>query len=215
MNDGSMKSTQPREEDLFSPKRQWRSRLTMIGLFLAFFGPIFLAMFLYSHLEIWHPARYSNHGELLSPIHRLEFLDAIDDDTGQPVDLARIKGRWTYVYVGKGGCDLYCQASLFKIRQTRLLLGRELQRVQYLFLALDDAAARAADALADEHPRMMRTRVRQGRAEAQAAALGQHPQGNLYLIDPLGNLVMRYGPDAQARGILKDIHKLLRVSKIG
>ncbi len=196
-------------------RRQWRSRLIMIGLFMTFFGPIFLAMFLYSHLDIWHPAKTSNHGELLLPIHPLEMLDLVDDATGKPVTMDSIAGHWTLIFVARGGCDLACQASLFKVRQTRILLGRELRRVQYLFLALDDKASRAAEELADQHPRMTRATVAPQLARRQAAAFGEHPEGNLYLVDPLGNLVLRYGPDAQARGILKDLHRLLRVSKIG
>ena len=195
--------------------RQWRSRLIMVGLFLTFFGPIFLAMFLYSHLDIWHPAGTANHGELLVPIHPLETLDLVDDETGDPVTMDSIKGRWTLIFVGEGGCDLACEASLFKVRQTRILLGRELRRVRYLFLSLDDKASQAAKAISDQHPRMMRATAAPGLADRQAAAFGEHPQGNLYLIDPLGNLVMRYGSDAKARGILKDLHRLLRVSKIG
>ncbi len=192
-----------------------KSRVMMIGIFMVFFGPIFLAMFLYFNLDIWHPAKTMNHGELILPTAPLKLLDLTDNDSGKPVTLDTLKERWTLIYVGEGGCDANCEANLVKVRQLRILLGRDLQRVQYLFLALDASAKDAADRLAQVHPRMMRTHIASGTEDKQLTAFGDNPVGAFYLVDPLGNLVLRYPKDYKARGMLRDLRRLLKVSKIG
>lgn len=194
---------------------KFKSRVTMLALFMVFFGPIFLAMFLYSNLNIWSPADTMNHGELILPTAPLEYLDLTDIDSGDPVTLETIKDQWTLIYMGKGDCDTSCQANLIKVRQLRILLGRELDRVQYLFLALDESAREAANKLGQEHPRMVRTQVNSGMSGKQSSAFGDNPVGIFYLIDPLGNLVLRYKKDYDAKGMLKDLRRLLKVSKIG
>ena len=192
-----------------------KSRVTMLALFMVFFGPIFLAMFLYSNLNIWSPAETMNHGKLILPTAPLEYLELTENDSGEPVTLATIKDQWTLIYVGKGDCDVDCQANLIKVRQLRILLGRELDRVQYLFLALDESARDSANKLGQEHPRMMRAHVNAGMSDKQSSAFGDNPVGVFYLIDPLGNLVLRYNKDYEAKGMLKDLRRLLKVSKIG
>lgn len=194
---------------------KFRSRMTMTGLFMVFFGPIFLAMYLYSNLDIWRPAETMNHGELILPTAPLKYLDLLDNESGKPVTLVTIKDRWMLVYLGKGRCDAECQESLVKVRQLRILLGRDLERVGYLFLALDAKAKEAANKLRKEHPRMMRAHVIQGNEDRQSSAFGDRAAGHFFLIDPLGNLVLRYSKDFEAKGMLRDIRRLLKVSKIG
>ncbi len=201
-------------EDVVSGRSPWRGRLVMLGLFAAFLGPLGLAAYLYAHLDVWQPARRVNHGELLLPTRPLPLLVA-EDEAGHPVTLERLRGRWTYVYVAQGPCDLYCQAALFKLRQGRALLGRDLTRVQLVYLALDEAAANSLEWLRPDHPALLGARVPAARAAAQQAAFGDDSPGYIYLLDPRGNLVLRYGRDARTKGMLKDIHRLLKVSSIG
>ncbi len=215
MNDATNTGERNQAKIKSSTPGKLKSRVTMLALFMVFFGPIFLAMFLYSHLDIWRPAERMNHGTLILPTAPLEYLDLTDNDSGEPVTLGSIKDQWTLVYVGKGGCDTNCQANLSKVRQLRILLGRDLNRVQYLFLALDESARDAANKLAQEHPRMIRAQVKAGMADKQSSAFGDNPVGIFYLIDPLGNLVLRYKKDYEAKGMLKDLRRLLKVSKIG
>jgi len=215
MNDATNNAERSQAKIKSSTPSKLKSRVTMVALFMVFFGPIFLAMFLYSNLNIWSPAETMNHGELVLPTAPLEYLDLTDNDSGEPVTLETIKDQWTLIYVGKGDCDKACQANLIKVRQLRILLGRELDRVQYLFLELDESARDAANKLGQEHPRMMRAQVTSGMANKQSSAFGDNPVGVFYLIDPLGNLVLRYKKDYDAKGMLKDLRRLLKVSKIG
>ena len=119
------------------------------------------------------------------------------------------------MFIGQGECDLLCQTDLFKVRQARAALGRDLVRVQYLYVAMDDAAWNAARAIQTEHPKMMFGKVAPSKSREQAAAFDVHPEGNVYLLDPHGNLVLRYNDAVTTKGIIKDLKRLLRVSKIG
>ncbi len=187
----------------------------MIAMFLVFFGPIFLAMFLYRNLDLWSQAAPSNYGELMMPIQPLSVFNVTDSRTNEPLSVESLEQHWTLILVAQKGCDLSCEASLFKVRQMRFLLGRELQRVQYLYLALDQASANAGSELAELHPRMVRVFVSPETAAQQSMAFGDDPVGNLYLVDPNGNLVLRYTNEAEVDGMLKDLKQLLKVSKIG
>ncbi len=197
-----------------TPWQLWRGRLVLLAVFSAFLGPLLLAVWLYAYLDVWRPARHINHGELLLPTRPLPLLAALDP-RGQPLTLDDLRGRWVWVYVAQGPCDLYCQAQLFKMRQARALLGRDLVRVRTLYLALDEAAARATAWLRPDHPALRIGRVPAGQADAQRSAFGPDAPGHVYLLDPHGNLVLRYGRDSRTRGMLKDIHRLLKVSSIG
>lgn len=193
---------------------QQRGRKKLLGIFLAFFGPLALAMFLFANLDLWNPETTGNHGELMQPVRPLSELN-LQTDSGEKISLDDVRGRWTLVFVGQGECDLLCQTDLFKVRQARASLGRDLVRVQYLYMALDDAAWNAARTIKMEHPKMMLGKVAQPRSREQAAAFDEHPEGNIYLLDPFGNVVLRYDDAATTKGIIKDLKRLLRVSKIG
>lgn len=193
---------------------QQRGRKKLLGILLVFFGPLALAMFLFANLDLWNSETTGNHGELMQPVRPLSELD-LQTTSDEKLTLADVRGRWTLVFVGQGECDLLCQTDLFKVRQARAALGRDLVRVQYLYMALDDTAWNAARTIQAEHPKMMLGKVAPSRSRAQAAAFDVHPEGNVYLLDPNGNLVLRYDDAATTKGIIKDLKRLLRVSKIG
>lgn len=187
------------------------SRAVLLGLIAIFVGPLLLATILYVRLDLWTPSIHVNYGELLLPIRPIESLD-IQTIENKTLSLQDLKGRWTYVYLGSGTCGLYCQAELFKVRQARAMLGRDLVRVQYIYLALDDDAKKGMAQLKEGHPQMI---VGVTESPEKPTMFGPGSAGYLYLLDPLGNLVLRYGHDAETKGMQKDLKRLLKVSNIG
>jgi len=203
------------ESDLIEQRLQrQRGRRTFFGILLAFFGPLALAIFLFANLELWNPVNTANHGELMEPVRPLPFLN-LQQSSGETLTLESVKGRWTLVLVVDGDCDLDCQTDLFKMRQARAALGRDLVRVQYLYLALDDLSGSAGEKMQSEHPKMLLGRVADQDRDQQILAFEEQPQGFVYLLDPLGNLVLRYDDQSTTKGIVKDLKRLLKVSKIG
>ena len=186
------------------------SRLKLLIIFLAFFGPMFIATFLYIDTDA--PTRpSSNHGKLLTPIQTLPPIEAQDIGSGLAVSQDFLLGKWTLLYWASH-CDLYCQADLFKMRQVRLSLGRNAQRLQMLFL-LNDTANAELKALLSRHPRLSTAHIKQG--SDFAVKLKALPKQHIFIVDTYGNLVMQYDHSAHAKGIFKDMKQLLKVSRIG
>lgn len=195
-------------------RRQWRGRLALIFLVLVFALPLAAATWLYHSPEVWKPTAFTNHGQLMNPPRRLNPV-ALVDVTGQPFGSEQLRRQWTLLHVGNGRCDHACAKVLVDTRQLRLALGHNLERVQRVYLSTDASTLSQLVPLLDEHPRL---HLVTGEGEALAAvtaALGKDAQGHVYLLDPLGNLVLRYGPEVSASDMLKDVRRLLRNSRIG
>jgi hypothetical protein len=202
----------------------------LIGLALLFFAPLGLAFYLYYGHGAWHPGGRVNAGELVSPARPLPALalPLWSSDDALPAghtDPDFLKGRWTFLYVGSGRCAAACQSRLYDTRQVRIALDRDMKRVQRVFIA--DAGCCDPHYLRDQHPDIVAVRASAEAAPLLALLAGPEGPGHdgpgrlpfaesrVYVIDPLGNLMMSYPPDAKAKGMLEDMKRLLRLSSIG
>lgn len=189
-------------------RRNFRTVFALAGLFLL---PLLLSFWLYYGLH-WRPRGMTNHGELIEPVRPLP--DVPLADTAGTLQSHIFQGHWTLVYVGNGACDANCRDALFFMRQTRLSLNNEMTRVQRVFLATADCCDRGY--LAGEHPGL---RVLDVSPAAAQPLLGQFPPDGrvrtLYVVDPLGNLMMRYDAHLPPKGLLEDLKRLLQLSHIG
>jgi cytochrome oxidase Cu insertion factor (SCO1/SenC/PrrC family) len=123
------------------------------------------------------------------------------------------QGKWTLVYVGNGHCDADCRNTLVFMRQTRLSLNNEMTRVQRVLLASTDCCDR--EYLAANHAGLLALDASEAVAQP---LLAQFPPGRaqaLYVVDPLGNLMMRYDARLPPKGLLEDLKRLLQLSHIG
>jgi len=107
-----------------------------------------------------------------------------------------------------GGCDARCTQSLYATRQARTIQGRERDRVQRVWLVIDDTAPEPA--LLEQHPDLQVARL-------SREALAGLPGGadRIFLVDPLGNLVVAFPGEPDIGKVAKDIERLLRASRIG
>ena len=189
-------------------RRNFRTVFALGGLFAL---PLLLAFWLYYGLH-WHPLGTTNHGELIEPLRPLPDV-ALADAAGvaQP---HLFRGQWSLVYIGDGACNGDCRTTLFFMRQTRLSLNNEMHRVQRVFLAPTHCCDQSF--LAREHPGL---RVLDASAAAAQPLLAQFPSDGraraLYIVDPLGNLMMRYDARLPPKGLLEDLKRLLQLSHIG
>lgn len=189
-------------------RRNFRTVFALGGLFLL---PLLLSFWLYYGLH-WHPRGTTIHGELIEPLRTVTDV-TLPDAAGVPRhDIFR--GHWTLVYIGDGACDADCRTTLFFMRQTRLSLGKDMTRVERVFLAPTRCCDRGF--LAGEHPGL---RVFDASPAAAQPLLAQFPADGraraLYIVDPLGNLVMRYDARLPPKGLLEDLKHLLQLSQIG
>jgi len=189
--------------------RNLRTLAVLAGLFLL---PL-LVSFLAYYATDWRPAGHVNHGELVSPARPLPRIDLprIEGDLAA-ADL--FKRKWTLVYVGGGNCDTACRSALYFMRQTRLGLNNEMTRVERVFLVTGSCCDRRL--LGTEHAGL---NVFDASGPAAARLLAQFPstdrENSLFIVDPLGNLMMRYDDRLNPKGLLEDLQKLLRLSHIG
>jgi hypothetical protein len=158
----------------------------------------------------WEPEQTVNHGELIEP-RPLPDPPLAPVDGAPPLQLSQLKGKWVLVSVDGGRCDAHCEQKLLYMRQLRLTQGKNMDRVERLWLVSDDAPAREAKALAAEGTRIARAGAELARAFPAARSAADH----IYVVDPLGNLMMRFPRDPEPRLMIKDLARLLKASQIG
>jgi hypothetical protein len=201
------------------PRHVRRQRRVLIALALLFFAPLGAAFYLYYGLD-WHPGERVNRGNLVNPPQPLPALalpraNAGGAEAGDATRPDFLKRKWTFLYWGPGSCSTLCRADLYNTRQVRLALGREMDRAQRVFLA--EGALSDPEFFRAQHPDLIIVRATP-EAASLLAVLRESAGGGgdrVYLIDPLGNLMMWYAPDAKPKGMLEDIKRLLGLSQVG
>jgi cytochrome oxidase Cu insertion factor (SCO1/SenC/PrrC family) len=193
-----------------------RSRRMLLGLAALFFVPLAVAFLLF--YSGWRPTGQVNRGDLIHPARSLPsvvLLDAAD----QPLDEQFLRGKWSLAYVGDGVCNARCVEALTLMRQTRLALGKDSERVQRVFFITGGCCNQQY--LASEQAGLITARLDEasdGGFVALFPGTGATPAseaGRIYIIDPQGNLMMSYAPTSPAKALLEDLKKLLNLSHIG
>jgi len=187
-----------------APPRRKHNRRMLLGLLLLFAAPLGIAFWLY-YGSNWRPQSHTNHGQLIAPV--------------VPVPGTPFTGKWSLVVVGAGeaGCDATCRNALVYARQTWLSLGKLAPRVQRVLLAGEGCCD--AHYLEREQAGLLTLPPTATATAAGGAALRRvfpAPQEHtLFIVDPLGNLMMRYDAHEDPKGLRNDLKKLLALSHIG
>jgi cytochrome oxidase Cu insertion factor (SCO1/SenC/PrrC family) len=198
-----------------SPRAPRTQLWLLIGLF---FVPLIVAFVMYYGLSGWRPAGSTNEGDLITPARPVE-TGVLLSPQDQPLEEDVIKGKWSLLFIGDGQCDPRCREALTLIRQTRLALNDDASRVQRIFFATANCCD--LEYLNTEHAGLITARVEE---ESDRKLLATFPRyqdvpietaGRIYIVDPLGNLMMSYAPDAPPKALLEDLRKLLKLSHIG
>lgn len=178
--------------------------LLLVGVFVVPVAAAYMAYF------GWRPAGHKNYGDLITvtPLQQTEgrLLN------GEAFGLERLQGKWLMVHVGPAACDAGCERQLYLMRQIRIAQGKGQSRIERVWV-LTDAGTPAAKRLED-HPGLQVWRP------ASAAFARQFPAplsaaDHIYVVDPLGNLMLRFPSDPDPKGIMKDMKQLLKASQIG
>ena len=151
-----------------------------------------------------------NYGELIPQVAIAEL--APRPEAPVPADLAPVAGKWLLVMVDSGDCGDTCAKKLWQIRQLRLTQGKEMDRIVRVWLVDDDRVP--GEALRKEYDGTVilpRSRF----PELVQLPATVTPRDHLYVIDPIGNLMMRFPADPDLNRVKKDLVHLLKVSRIG
>jgi len=187
-----------------APKASLRSLWLLLALAVA---PVAASYLLY---YFWPPSRTVNYGELLKPRALPDPKLTLAD--GTPFQLSSLKGKWVLAIVDAAECDSWCEKKLLYIRQLRLTQGKDMDRVERAWLISDGATPRAEAVAAYRGTWLVRA-TDSGLLERFPADVT--PANHIYVIDPLGNLMMRYARDPDPDRMIKDLTRLLKASRIG
>lgn len=193
-----------------SAQRTRHGRWKMLGVLAICAAPVIASYFTY---YVIRPEGRRNYGELIEPQRTLPALNVATPD-GASVPLASLKGQWLLVSVAGGACDAPCQNHLYLQRQLRESLGKEKDRLDWVWLVNDNAAI--PDALAPALQKATVLRVDSPALDAWLTpAAGQQQADHLYVVDPMGNWMMRFPAAMDTSGAAKakrDLERLLRAS---
>ena len=190
-------------------RRTRSGRLKMLALLGVCLAPIVASYFSY---YVARPQGQRNFGELVEQ-RPLPALAATSLD-GAPVALPALKGQWLLVSVAGGACDARCEQHLYLQRQMREALGKEKERLDWVWLVTDRAPVRPELLPAIGKATVLRVDEAQ-LASWLAPAAGRQLADHLYVVDPMGNWMMRFpaGLDVASGGKAKrDLERLLRAS---
>ncbi len=186
--------------------RKAKSYLQLALIFLMPTIAMSLAWLMY-FTGIWVPDGRTNKGKLLLP--PVQFADlhlqenAINDT----------EGLWRVVVFGSTHCqEEQCIDSLYKTRQVHIALGKESERVTRFYIAPEKPLP--TPELETEHPGIQWLKADKSHVQ-KALGVKNWPQNQIFIIDPLGNLIMGYQADQPGGDLLKDLKKLLKASSIG
>ena len=209
-----------------TPKDLRSKNLRMLAALAALFLlPLLLAFYMYYGTG-WRPLKRVNHGALIIPVRPLLVTSLkreplTDPDPNAPPPSAAeaqdpklFHDKWSIVYIGEGNCDERCRQALYVMRQTRLSLNNEMSRVERIFLVTGNCCAK--EFLLHEHQGLI---VADATSADGTKLLQEFPADgrpySLFIVDPLGNLMMSYDSRQNPKGLLEDLQKLLRLSHIG
>jgi hypothetical protein len=190
-----------------APSTPRRSRVTLWLILAISVAPVAASYLLY---YFWPPAHTVNYGELIEARALPDAVLTLSD--GAPFRLSQLKGKWVLVSVDGGRCDAECEKKLVYMRQLRLTQGKDMDRVERAWLVSDTAAPRA-DAVSGFPGTWVAKAAGRGLIESFPAP--RTPADHIYVIDPLGNLMMRFPRDPDTRRLIKDLSRLLKASRVG
>jgi hypothetical protein len=190
--------------------RTRHGRWKMLLVMLVCAAPVVASYFVY---YVVRPEGRRNYGELIEPQRPVPSVTGTDLQ-GRPVSLPSLQGQWLLVSVASGACEAACERQLYLQRQLREGLGKDKDRLDWVWLVTDDVPVRDALKPALHQATVLRVDPAQ-LAQWLSPAPGQKLSDHLYVVDPMGHWMMRFPPGqdtASAAKVRKDLERLMRAS---
>ena len=191
------------------PASHWRRFRTLYALLAVCIAPVVASYLAY---YAFPPDGRTNYGDLVQPQRPVAGL-AVSTLAAAPASLAALRGQWAMVHVAPAGCDDTCRQGLWNMRQVRLTTGRDRDRVARVWLVTDGQQPSAA--LLQEFDGTVVLRTSPGAARELFEPAGGAGDAHIWLVDPLGNVMLRWPANADPNRMKKDLSRVLRASRIG
>ena len=190
----------PSMSEAKTPATRRRGRIQLLLIVLGVVGPMILATGMYK-LQFWVPEGRSYHGELLG-----------NGQTRADLGVQADEQRWQMLVTAPKDCAVDCQQLVYLARQIQIGLGRDAGRASHALAAAQPLSADYEAKLSREYPQLQRYPLD---STALSKATGEKATPQLWIIDPHGNLVLRYDPSVKGKDLLNDLRHLLKLSNIG
>ena len=185
-----------------------RGRIELLLILLLCAMPVVAA---YIAFYFWQPRQgIMNYGELLPPRPLPDVAMQLVD--GRAFRMSELRGKWVLLQVDSAACNQNCRQKLYYLRQVRLTQGKNMQRIERAWI-IDDSGTPQQDVMKE----YAGTWLIRGAGSALLAALpaAESAKDHIYVVDPMGNLMLRFPRNADPSKMVKDISRLLKVSQIG
>ena len=192
-----------------------RRRAQLVLIALLFLGPLALSFWAYYGMT-YRPAGRTNHGELIEPARRLPDAILPTGPEARTTTAALLRGHWSLITIAERACEGPCRHALAATGIARLALGGDVRRVERVLLVAGSCCVPVA--AADEDLSAAWLEGPDGRGLLNEFPGEGEPggrAGRVYVVDPLGNLLMRYPAGETGQGMLRDLEQLLKLSHIG
>ena len=194
-----------------------KNKIIIIVIVLVFIAPSILSWYVFNHTDFLETRGTSNYGQIITPPIQLENLSLIDPLNPDRKDT--LHGKWSMIYVAEL-CDDICMQNVYRMRQIHMGMGKHSLRVQKVLFLIDQDLDELSSLLANYKGQQV---INTNSVDTDILLEKFRIEGvkdlprfqRIYISDPLGNLMISYPPDINPKGILKDLKKLLRTSRIG
>jgi hypothetical protein len=192
-------------------RRTAAGRLKMLAVLAVCAAPVVASYLTYF---VFRPESRNNYSELITPPRELPDYLPLAGLAGEPVKPANLRGQWLLVVVGDAACDAGCEQNLLLQRQLRETLGADKGRLDKVWFVTDGGAPRPAvlQAIAQGAPTTVLRVPRDALARWLAPAPGHALEQHLYVVDPMGQWMMRVPVNPEPAKLKRDIERLLRAS---
>ncbi len=182
---------------------------------IAFIAPVALAYIMFFFVDV---SSFTNRGEILNPIVHIEDFE-LKNENGELIAKEELTYKWRLVSFLSSECNTECQARLFDTRQIHKALGKNQHRIMRMFVHLEPAGEALKKLIEETHPGVIHV---YGDAEMITKVLAKNIRSDAainnnetYIMDPMGNVMMRFTQDQPNKDFLYDLRKLLKASQIG
>ena len=192
-----------------------RNPYTVWFVVLAFIAPVALAYIMFFFVDV---KSFINHGEILNPIVHIKSFQ-LKDENNEIIPQEELTYKWRLIsFVGKD-CDQKCEARLYDTRQIHTSLGKDQHRLSRMFIHVESAGELLSKLIDEKHSSVIHVN---GDATIITEVLGENIRqdagimsNETYIMDPMGNVMMRFTQDQPNKEFLYDLKKLLKASQIG
>jgi hypothetical protein len=155
----------------------------------------------------WKPQYFTNYGELIAAVPFAGVT--IPARSGKPFRVDDLRGKWVFLMADSGNCDDYCQSKLYVMRQIRLTQGKDQERIERVWLIPDGVPPPPGIEVEYQGTRTILPATDEFLSRLPAP---DSPRDHIYVIDPFGNLMMRFPRNVDAQRMKNDVNKLIKVS---